>query len=102
MSGSGQTRPSDVLRRMTALTPERRCLRFWIVGRDVQEHSNPSHPLALLRARRERPRRRAADERDELASSHWRPRQPEITNPGDDDNTMDVGRDGRKTWPTRR
>jgi hypothetical protein len=28
------------------------------------------NPLALLRARRERPRRRAAEERDELAASH--------------------------------
>jgi hypothetical protein len=33
------------------------------------ERANASHPLALLRAGRERPRyRRAADERDELAS----------------------------------
>jgi hypothetical protein len=31
---------------------------------------------SLLPARRNRPQRRAADERDELASSHWRPRQP--------------------------
>jgi hypothetical protein len=39
------------------------------------QHADPSHPLGLLRSRRQRPRRRAADERDELASSHWRPRQ---------------------------
>src|SRR5262249_43510021 len=32
-----------------------------------------SHPLALLRARRERPRGRAADQRDELPASHSRP-----------------------------
>ena len=34
-----------------------------------QQHADVSHPLALLRARRERPRRRrAAEERDEIAS----------------------------------
>jgi len=36
----------------------------------MQEHDAP-HPLALLRARRERPRRRAAAEQhDEVAPSH--------------------------------
>src|SRR5215831_11678018 len=34
------------------------------------EHPDAPHSLALLRARRERPRRRAAKQRDELASSH--------------------------------
>ena len=34
------------------------------------KHANASHPLALLRARRERPRRRAAEKRDELAPLH--------------------------------
>jgi hypothetical protein len=34
------------------------------------QHANAPHPLALLRARRERPRcGRAAEQRDELASS---------------------------------
>jgi hypothetical protein len=32
-----------------------------------QEHADPPHPVALLRVRRERPRGRAAEERDELA-----------------------------------
>jgi hypothetical protein len=35
-----------------------------------QQHSDTAHPLALLRPRRKRPRsRRAAEQRDELASS---------------------------------
>ena len=45
-------------------------LPFRIVRRCEQEHANAPHPLALLRARRERPSRRAADERDELAPVH--------------------------------
>ena len=32
------------------------------------EHADAPHTLALLRARRERPSRRAAEQRDELAS----------------------------------
>src|SRR5215831_11655319 len=36
------------------------------------ELENPSHALALLRPRRERPRRRAAEQRDELAALHPR------------------------------
>src|SRR5262249_50059814 len=41
-----------------------------ILGERIQ-HANPSDALALLRARRERPRRRAAaDERDELSPPH--------------------------------
>jgi hypothetical protein len=36
-----------------------------------REHADPSHPLALLRARRERPgSRRAAEQRHELPPSH--------------------------------
>src|SRR5262249_8297887 len=34
---------------------------------DTHEHADTAHPLALLRARRERPRRRAAEQRDERA-----------------------------------
>src|SRR5262249_38860655 len=37
----------------------------------VHEHANATHPLALLRARRERPRRRAAEQRDERAPFHY-------------------------------
>src|SRR5262245_42484810 len=41
-----------------------------IYGRGM-EHADASHPLALLRPRRERPcRRRAAEQRDELTPSH--------------------------------
>src|SRR5262245_1847669 len=40
-----------------------------IVGSTVMEHADAPHPLALLRARRERPRSSAA-ERDELAALH--------------------------------
>ena len=37
--------------------------------RQAREHADAPHPLALLRARRERPRRRrAAEQRDELAA----------------------------------
>jgi hypothetical protein len=35
-----------------------------------QEHADAPYAAALLRARRERPRRRAAEERDEIAASH--------------------------------
>jgi hypothetical protein len=34
------------------------------------QHANAPHPLALLRARRERPRGRAAEKHDELAAVH--------------------------------
>jgi hypothetical protein len=44
-------------------------LTFRIVGRQGQQHADPPHPVALLRPRRERPRRRAAEQRDELAPS---------------------------------
>ena len=37
---------------------------------EVHQHADAPHPLALLRARRERPRGRAAEQSDELAPSH--------------------------------
>src|SRR5262245_54731788 len=51
--------------------PEYRVVRLdmWIVGLALQ-HADTPHPLALLRARRERPRSRAAKQRDELAAFH--------------------------------
>ena len=49
----------------------------------------------LLRPRRQRPRRRAADDRNEIASSHWRPRRRGIAARQEDDNTMDAWRYGR-------
>jgi hypothetical protein len=41
-------------------------LRFSVI-RNSHQYDNPPHPLALLRARRERPRRRAAEQRAEIA-----------------------------------
>src|SRR5262249_50208596 len=51
-------------------------LRDGIVGGLAHQHADAPHALALLRPRRNRPCRSAADERDELASSHQLPRQP--------------------------
>ena len=48
--------------------------RVWIVRAGAREHADPSQPLALLRARCERPRSRTAKKRDELAPSHCLPR----------------------------
>src|SRR5262249_55531748 len=45
-------------------------LRFRIVRSIRHQHADPPHPVALLRAHRERPRRRAAEQRDELAPPH--------------------------------
>src|SRR5262245_36397183 len=46
-------------------------LSFRIVRGGVHEHADAPHPLALLCAPRERPRRcRAAEKRDELAALH--------------------------------
>jgi hypothetical protein len=42
-------------------------LALRIVRRQAHEHANASHLLRLLRARRERPRGRADEKRDELA-----------------------------------
>ncbi|HKF11108.1 MAG TPA: hypothetical protein VKB89_20675, partial [Xanthobacteraceae bacterium] len=47
-------------------------LSFAIVGCSHQQ-PDPPHALGLLRARRERPDRRAAEQRDELPASHSRP-----------------------------
>jgi hypothetical protein len=45
-------------------------LRFCVFLGVADQHSDPPYPLRLLRARRERPRgRRAAEQREELASS---------------------------------
>src|SRR5262249_14387697 len=46
-------------------------LSFRVSWTPVHEHADASHSLALLRARRQRPRRcRAAEQRDELAPPH--------------------------------
>src|SRR5262249_26227541 len=44
-------------------------LSLRIVRGQVHKHADPTRPLALLRAGRERPRRRAAEQCDELAAS---------------------------------
>jgi hypothetical protein len=46
-------------------------LIFCIVCGCGKEHADAPHPLALLRARRERPRHRAAKPCDELPPLHW-------------------------------
>jgi len=38
-----------------------------VVWSQRHQHPDAPHPFGLLRARRDRPRRRASDERDELA-----------------------------------
>jgi len=43
---------------------------FPIVRGSEHEHADAPHPLALLRACRERPRNGAAEQRDELAAFH--------------------------------
>src|SRR5258705_13434058 len=54
-------------------------LSFRIVRGPIHEHADAPDALALLRARRERPRRsRAAEQRDELASPHVLPSDPGI------------------------
>src|SRR5262245_43638864 len=46
-------------------------LPYGAASRAMHQHADPAHALALLPARRERPRgRRAAEQRDELAASH--------------------------------
>src|SRR5262245_36603667 len=54
-------------------------LPYRIVGECRQEHADAPYPLALLRVRHERPYRRAADQRDELASPHVCSPQPRTT-----------------------
>jgi hypothetical protein len=56
-------RPPQLLRGAKCLDT---AASLW-VALHAHEQSNFAHPLALLRARRERPRRSAADQDDELA-----------------------------------
>jgi hypothetical protein len=49
-------------------------LHFWIVLGKAPQYADAPHLLGLLRARRDRPRhRRAAEQRDELATPHALP-----------------------------
>jgi hypothetical protein len=52
-----------------SLRERKECSRFPIFAR---EHADPPHAIALLRACRDRPRRPAAEERDEIAPSKSR------------------------------
>src|SRR5262249_22708164 len=45
-------------------------LSFSIMSGEWGEHTNATHALALLRARRERPRRGGAEQRDEIPPVH--------------------------------
>jgi len=45
-------------------------LPFRVVRREVHDHADAPRAIRLLRARRERPRRRAAEKCDERASPH--------------------------------
>src|SRR6516164_5934500 len=76
----GGVRPTSIDPQIAAVHPaqflqlldERSALRlsFRIALRPAHQHSDAPHPLGLLRAHRERPRDcRAAEQRDELASS---------------------------------
>src|SRR5262249_53874546 len=63
-------RPSEPLELLSKFHEAR--LGFRTVRGQANQHPDAPHPRALLRARRARPRgrRRAADERHELAASH--------------------------------
>jgi hypothetical protein len=61
--------PSDRLESLTQRLKIKLCIR--IVLSYAQQHADASHPLGLLRTRRERPRSHAAEQRDELAPSQW-------------------------------
>src|SRR5262249_54218080 len=60
-------RPAQLLQTLQERRAAR--LRHGIAGRLAHEHADPPDPLALC-TRRERPRRRAAHERDEVAPLH--------------------------------
>src|SRR5262249_24536526 len=46
-------------------------MKFGVILGMRHQHTDSPFPLALLRARRQRPRRRAAEQRDELATFHY-------------------------------
>src|SRR5262245_17648703 len=61
-------RPTQVLQRLAERRNARLCLRI-ALGK-AHQHADPPHALALLRARRDRPCCRAAEQRDERAPLH--------------------------------
>src|SRR5262249_30060585 len=60
--------PAQLLQTLRECGDAGRCFR--IVRGQVQKHADAPYALALLRARRQRPRRRAAEQRDELSAPH--------------------------------
>jgi len=69
MPVDAQALPLSPTPRLQTLQKGRRArLSFWIILRIVLQHCDPAHLLALLRARRERPNGRAAEQRDERAA----------------------------------
>jgi hypothetical protein len=78
--GSISSGPPDVCLEVAALCPTKSLqtsqkdlnilLRVLIVSRNVHEHGDPPHALALLRPRPERPSSGGADKRYEFAPSH--------------------------------
>src|SRR6516164_5314299 len=78
----GGVRPASIDPQIAAVHPaqflqlldERSALRpsFRITLRPAHQYADPAHLLGLLRACRERPRRRATEQRDELAALHLR------------------------------
>jgi hypothetical protein len=54
-------------------------LKFWIVCGCGQEHTDAPYLLAPLCLRRERPSRRAAEKRDEVAPFHAVPQRLTVT-----------------------
>jgi hypothetical protein len=54
-------------------------LRVRIALGKRKQHADPPHPIDLLRPRRERPRHRAAENRDELSPPHGAHPRPGIT-----------------------
>src|SRR5262249_36369530 len=61
-------RPTQALQRLAERCNARLCLRI-ALGK-AHQHADPPHPVGLLRARRERPRRRTTEQRDEVALVH--------------------------------
>src|SRR5262249_5195736 len=60
--------PTQLHKRLSE--PRKASLRHGLILIKRHEHADAPHAVALLRACRERPRRRAAEERDRLATIH--------------------------------
>src|SRR5262249_8665111 len=72
--------PTQVRKRLSERRDHSR--RRAIVFVAPHDHADVPHAVALLRARQERPRRRAAEERDELAPDHSITRSAMASRPG--------------------